>query len=122
MARHRRPRKPHKPPKSRAHHPRQPDVAPTHRDTAGGAFGRTRRATLPAAGPQPALAGSHAVELTAGRSSGAGAPGLFAVILELVGAEHATLQQTLTLWQREQDRILNRAWRRPGGLARPAGL
>lgn len=33
-----------------------------------------------------------------------------------------TLRDALTAWQREQDRLLNRSWRRPGGLARPAGL
>lgn len=47
---------------------------------------------------------------------------LHGVMLELAGAEQATLGQQLALWQREQDRALNRAWRRPGGLARPAGL
>ena len=124
MARHPRHHRHRKPPKPRAHHPRQhhprpPDVAPTHRATVGDTFGRGH--TLPAAGPHPILAGSHAVELAA-TASGAGSPGLFDVVLELVGAEHATFRQVLSLWQREQDRILNRAWRRPGGLARPAGL
>ena len=117
MARHRRP---HKPPAPRAHHPRPPDVHPTSRATVGDPFGHGRSA-IPAAGPHPALAGSHAIELVA-TAPGAGSPGLFDVILELVGADHATLRQTLTLWQREQDRTLNRAWRRPGGLVRPAGL
>ena len=28
----------------------------------------------------------------------------------------------LERWQAEQERRFNRAWRRPGGLARPAGL
>lgn len=112
--------KPSKLSKSRAHHPRPPDVHPTTRDTAGDTFDRTH-AAMPATEPHPALTGSHALELTAGRS-GASSPGLFDVILELVGAQHVTLRQTLTLWQREQDRTLNRTWRRPGGLARPAGL
>ena len=123
MARRHRPRKPpapRKPAKPRAHHPRPPDVAPTHRDSAGDAYGRAH-AAIPAAGPHTALAGSHAAELVA-TMAGTGSPGLFDVILELVGAEHATFRQTLTLWQREQDRTLNRTWRRPGGLARPAGL
>lgn len=125
MARHPRPRKSPKPPKPRTrhprqHHPRPPDVHATTRDTAGDTFDRTR-AAIPIAGAHPALAGSSALELTAG-ASGMTAPGLFDVILELVGAEHVTLRQTLTLWQREQDRTLNRTWRRPGGLARPAGL
>ena len=117
----RRPSKPRKSPKPRVHHPRPPDVHPTSRATVGDTFGRGRSATIPATGPHPALAGSHAIELAASASS-TGSPGLFDVVLELVGAQHTTLRQTLTLWQREQDRILNRTWRRPGGLARPAGL
>ncbi|MGH2515579.1 MAG: hypothetical protein ACRDHP_07975 [Ktedonobacterales bacterium] len=119
MARSRKPPKPRarKPPKPRAHHPRPPDVHATTRATVGDAFGHGRSA-IPAAGPHPALGGSHAIELDAASAS----PGLFDVILELVGAEHATLRQTLALWQREQDRTLNRTWRRPGGLTRPAGL
>ena len=42
--------------------------------------------------------------------------------LRLVGGDEGTLQATLVAWQREQDRLVNRAWRRPGGMARPAGL
>jgi hypothetical protein len=34
----------------------------------------------------------------------------------------AALHDALDAWQHEQDRLLNRTWRRPGGLARPAGL
>ncbi len=48
--------------------------------------------------------------------------GLLGALLELVGTEHLTLGHALAAWQREQDRLANRAWRRPGGLARPAGL
>jgi hypothetical protein len=32
------------------------------------------------------------------------------------------LARELEQWQAEQERRFNRAWRRPGGLARPAGL
>jgi hypothetical protein len=39
-----------------------------------------------------------------------------------VGHGRVTLAHVLTAGQREQDRITNRTWRRPGGLARPAGL
>jgi hypothetical protein len=48
--------------------------------------------------------------------------GLSAVLAELVGHGRVTLAHVLTASQREQDRITNRTWRRPGGLARPAGL
>lgn len=73
--------------------------------------------TLPTPLQTRHVAASPAMELS-------GQPGtwLAGVVLEIVGAEHATLSQQLTIWQREQDRALNRAWRRPGGLARPAGL
>lgn len=47
---------------------------------------------------------------------------LAAVLIELAGVEHGDLRAALGVWQREQDRLMNRAWRRPGGLARPAGL
>jgi hypothetical protein len=36
--------------------------------------------------------------------------------------DRLSLARALEVWQREQDRQFNRAWRRPGGLARPAGL
>jgi hypothetical protein len=41
-------------------------------------------------------------------------------LLELVGS--GELQRALADFQREQDRHANRAWRRPGGLARMGGL
>jgi hypothetical protein len=48
--------------------------------------------------------------------------GLTVVLAELVGQGRVTLGHTLSAWQREQDRVTNRTWRRPGGLVRPAGL
>lgn len=51
-----------------------------------------------------------------------GSSGLFDALLEVVGAEHLTVRGMFEAWQREQDRAFNRSWRRPGGLARPAGL
>lgn len=48
--------------------------------------------------------------------------GLSVTLAELVGHGRVTLARTLSAFQREQDRITNRTWRRPGGLARPAGL
>src|SRR5262249_19252766 len=49
-----------------------------------------------------------------------GSPGLFDALLEL--GDTLTLRDALVAWQQEQDRLVNRSWRRPGGLARPAGL
>lgn len=48
--------------------------------------------------------------------------GMLDVLLDLAGAERLSLTSALAFWQREQDRILNRSWRRPGDFARPGGL
>lgn len=50
------------------------------------------------------------------------ASGLLGSLIEVMRAEGDSLQGALAAWQREQDRLANRAWRRPGGMARPAGL
>lgn len=50
------------------------------------------------------------------------ATGLSDVLLELLGEGTVTLRSALVAWQREQDRVLNRTWRRPGGLVRPGGV
>jgi hypothetical protein len=42
--------------------------------------------------------------------------------LTLVGAEQAALHDALSAWSATQDAAANRAWRRPGGLTRMAGL
>ncbi len=103
-------------PRQPAHHaPRPPAVPATARDTASGPSASDG---LPLSHlPSSPSGASHALELPAPATAG-----LADVILELAGADHAGLRATLTAWQREQDRILNRAWRHPGGLARPAGL
>lgn len=65
-------------------------------------------------------------DLTPGNHSHANgghvAAGLGGVLLELVGEAGLRAGQVLEAWQREQDRLTNRAWRRPGGLARMGGL
>ena len=50
------------------------------------------------------------------------ASGLLGSLIEIVGAGGDSMDGALAAWQREQDRLANRAWRRPGGMARPAGL
>jgi hypothetical protein len=74
----------------------------------------------PHAAPHAGAAGTPVLELAV-EANGADT-GLLDALLELVGTEHLTLGHALAAWQREQDRLANRAWRRPGGLARPAGL
>jgi hypothetical protein len=49
-------------------------------------------------------------------------PGISGVLLDLVGEGHIGLGHALSAWQREQERVVNRTWRRPGGLARMGGL
>ncbi|WIG57541.1 MAG: hypothetical protein OJF49_000285 [Ktedonobacterales bacterium] len=66
-----------------------------------------------------AAGGLVALDLLA--SSGAGG-GLSSVMLNLVGDGAVQLSAGLAAWQREQDRVANRAWRRPGGLQRMGGL
>jgi hypothetical protein len=72
--------------------------------------------------PRAGTTGIQALELVADGAGAAGPIGLGGALLELVGAERLTLGHALSAWQREQDRLANRAWRRPGGLVRPAGL
>lgn len=43
-------------------------------------------------------------------------------VIALAGVGRISLRDALAAWQREQDRLLNRAWRRPGGLVRPGGV
>jgi hypothetical protein len=80
------------------------------------------RAPLPGGDRSPWSGGVH----TAGNPSPAlkltGGAGLLDVVLDLAGAEGGSVRGMLAAWQREQDRLANRAWRRPGGLVRPAGL
>jgi hypothetical protein len=104
-----------KPLAPRPHHARTPDVAATRRPTVADTFDRTHDAA-----PAPlraGLGGTRALDLAAPTGGG-----MLDAVLEVVGAESLTLREALTLWQREQDRLMNRAWRRPGGLTRPAGL
>lgn len=52
----------------------------------------------------------------------ASSEGLGGAILDLVGEGRLTVAHALTAWTHEQDRLANRAWRRPGGLQRMGGL
>ncbi len=98
--------------------PATPNVPATTQPSISDIADRARTSATPSTATGASPIGMRALDLIA---PGA-ASGLLDTVLEVVGAESLTLQQTLALWQREQDRLLNRAWRRPGGLARPAGL
>jgi hypothetical protein len=67
-----------------------------------------------------ALPAPHSGTVSGAASGAAG--GLLGALLDIAGATDGSLPGMLAAWQREQDRLANRAWRRPGGMARPAGL
>ena len=110
MARKKAPKKPHVPkPKSSGKWREQPGA---------GSAGSATHSQM-AAG-HPAGSGEGLMELSG--HSASGMPGLSGVLLELVGEGHIGMGHALFAWQREQERIANRAWRRPGGLQRMGGL
>lgn len=119
MARAKKPKKPKAPPK-----PKKPKAP--RRWSEHGTLGKQSpadRVSPYSAGGTPAL--DLVVSLGAPGGLGTTATGLGGVILELVGEgsiSPGSVGSALEAWQREQDRISNRAWRRPGGMARMGGL
>jgi hypothetical protein len=59
---------------------------------------------------------------TTTREPRATADGPLPSLFEMAGGDGGSLREALAAWQREQDRLANRAWRRPGGMVRLAGL
>jgi hypothetical protein len=115
------PPKAKKPPKGRkgrapkAKKPHIPKPGTFHETAGAGSAGKSAGAA-PAAG-HAAGSGMAAHELHA--ATGLGVSG---ILLELVGEGTITLSAALSAWTRDQERVTNRAWRRPGGLARMGGL
>jgi hypothetical protein len=114
-------KKPKKPPKGRkgrapkkARAAHIPKPGTFHEQAGAGSAGKGPGAS-PAQG-HPAGSGMAAHVL---RVAGTG---MSDVLLELVGEGMITLSAALGAWQRDQERVTNRAWRRPGGLARMGGL
>ncbi|HEX9036965.1 MAG TPA: hypothetical protein VF808_08245 [Ktedonobacterales bacterium] len=66
-------------------------------------------------GPGPAR------EIAADTLGGNVDSGLLGAVLQLAGSGDLS-GSALATWQREQDRISNRQWRRPGGMQRMGGL
>lgn len=114
---HPRPKKPPKPKK-----PKKPRKPPTfHEQVGAGSAGKGQGASprrLSSAGSAP----SAVMELVASESGPTAGSGLSAVVLELAGEGKLSLSSALSAWQHEQERVSNRVWRRPGGLARMGGL
>lgn len=103
-----------KPPK-----PKKPRKPPLFHEQAGaGSAGKAQGAVprgVSAAGSGP----SAVMDLVASDSAAAG---LSTVVLELAGEGKVSLASALSAWHHEQERVSNRIWRRPGGLARMGGL
>lgn len=101
----------------KGHRPGQHVVHPgVWHEAAGAAVAGKSAGAQPAQG-HPAGSGMAAHVIRAPLSTGLGD-----VLLELVGEGTITLGAALGAWQRDQERVTNRAWRRPGGLARMGGL
>jgi hypothetical protein len=62
------------------------------------------------------------LELSGFSAPSGGTVGLGGAILDLVGEGQLTVAHALAAWTHEQNRLANRAWRRPGGLQRMGGL
>ena len=102
----------------RAVKPKKPKKpARWHEQPGAGSVGKAEPAEP--ASLSSAASGSAALDLLAGSGAGGGLSG---VMLNLVGDGAVALASGLSAWQREQDRVANRAWRRPGGLQRMGGL
>lgn len=72
----------------------------------------------------PAVGGGSpdlAREIEAGGLAAQVDGGLLSAVLQLAGTGDLS-GHALSTWQREQDRIANRAWRRPGGMQRMGNL
>lgn len=117
-------KKPPKPKHKRVKQPKKPKKThPVHARHRAFSLGKSTPASCgePSALHAPATGGMAAHEIEPSATAGGGM-GLSAVILNLVGEGVASLASGLVAWQREQDRITNRAWRRPGGMTRMGGL
>ena len=113
-------RKPKAPKKPRAP---KPAAKPGAFHEATGASASLGRSAPTALGPAAHAAGSGQPALNLADLGGSiSGSGLGDVLLDLVGEGQLRLGHALHAWQREQERVANRAWRRPGGMARMGGL
>jgi hypothetical protein len=102
-------RKPKGPPTIHARH------VPTHRGAGDPGMTASTGAVSASGGPRQAL------EVEAAAVGASVDAGLLGAVWHLAGPGDLS-GAALSVWQREQDRLANRAWRRPGGLARMGGL
>ncbi|HET9111072.1 MAG TPA: hypothetical protein VFN78_09630 [Ktedonobacterales bacterium] len=105
---------------------RTPAAKTFHEATGAGSVGNAASAgaggSLPFAGAGSTAGASPRPLLELSGLNTASAEGLGGALLDLVGEGKLTVAHALAAWTHEQDRLANRAWRRPGGLQRMAGL
>lgn len=99
---------------ARSARPKKPPTVRVHVASGAGSAGGTSHSSVYASSTQNggALA---ALDLSADG-------GLTDVLVELVGQGRISLGRALELFGTEQNRVTNRVFRRPGGVARPLGV
>jgi hypothetical protein len=117
------PRLPKKPKAPKQPKAKKPKVANpgTWQESAGAGAGKSSSTSLGATG-HIAGSGLAPIDLADLGGGAVSAAGLGDALLDLVGEGQLRLSHALQAWQREQDRVANRAWRRPGGMARMGGV
>lgn len=93
-----------------------------HEAAGAGSVGNAHSGSLPLAGVGSSAGASPRTVVALSGLNTASAEGLGGAILDLVGEGHLTVAHALAAWTHEQDRLANRAWRRPGGQQRMGGL
>lgn len=88
----------------------------------GGTSGGAHAGALPFAGAGSTAGASPRGLLELSGLDTATSEGLGGALLDLVGEGKLTVAHALAAWTHEQDRLANRAWRRPGGMVRMGGL
>lgn len=106
--------------KARVAHARTPAFHEQAQSPAGAEHPSDAGLSFGGAGSTAGVSPRALLELTG--ISTASEAGLGGAILDLVGEGRLNVAHALAAWTHEQDRLANRAWRRPGGLQRMAGL
>jgi hypothetical protein len=98
-------------------------VASFHEQAGAGSIGNAGTGgSLPFAGVGSTAGASPRAVMELSGVNTVTAEGLGGAILDLVSEGKLTVAHALAAWTHEQNRLANRAWRRPGGLQRMGGL
>jgi hypothetical protein len=101
---------------------RAPAARPFHEQAATAGAEHPTTAGEPLAGVGSTAGASPRALMELSGLNTATSEGLSGAILDLVGEGKLTVAHALAAWTHEQDRLANRAWRRPGGLQRMGGV